>query len=132
MAKTRLLWFGNIVQNSLRQQMLLKLKRSGDHVLAKTRENISTDVVRLAGGVVVRSKVGEYPRRDTKRLYQTLNVKMNAAALEVRVESPMDYALKLEAQGTKGGDRPFLTRTLREELPVVQAIMDRPIAIVGG
>lgn len=132
MALFRLDWFGLKVTQSLRQQTLVKLKAAGDHLLAKTKDNISIDVVRLAGGKVIRSKPGEYPRRDTKRLQQTLRGALDLKALEARVESPMDYALKLEAQGVKGGDRPWLTRTLQEELPTIQAIMDRPIALLGG
>lgn len=128
MAKGIVKWFGAQVTRSLRQQTVLKLRAATKHVRDRTAENISVDVERLPDGRVIRSKPGEFPRRDTRKLFTTLQTFVDSKLLEGRVESPMAYALPLE----QDMDRQFLTRTLREELPTVQAIMTAPINLQGG
>lgn len=128
MPRTKVNWFGSQVTRSLQEQTLLKLGRAGKFVRDKTRANISIDVERLPSGNVIRSKPGEFPRRDTTRLYRTLRHNLYTRTLEVRVESPEPYALTLE----QNLDRAFLTRTLREELPAVRTIMTSPINLQGG
>lgn len=94
------------------------------------KSKISIDVLRdVTGRVIQRSKPGEYPRRDTRKLWNTLFFEVedqNNGVIEGIVATPLNYGLYLETRISKGR-REYLTRGLWEQIPRIKATMTAPI-----
>lgn len=122
------------------QKVRLPVTKAIDHLREKIRENISIDVglgdpivlekdrlgrARKTQRVVTeRSKPGEFPRRDTGKLWRGIEGEVveqsgNNFVGYVGVHGSVDYAYKLEYYM----NRSFIRRTLEDEMPEIQRIL---------
>lgn len=128
---TRIEWFIKEVSETIEMTMKQRVTTATDLVKNKVIKNISTPVVKgrgpVSGRVVVleRSDPGEFPRADTTRLMKSIFsvVEDTMSGPLGHVATDLDYGFILETQM----DRPFLTRTLREEKSKVTRILTGPI-----
>ena len=130
---TRIDWYGKEVEKIISQAMKERVKQATIFLKAKVRENINVPVTRSrgprGGQRVIRSKPGEYPRKDTKALRKDIfgiTRKTSRGVWDGFVGSTLPYAVYLEL-GIRIKKRSFLVRTLREEQNTIKSILTRPI-----
>lgn len=138
-AEVRVEWFGQRVWQTVDRSMHNRMRKVGAHVANKIRKNISVRVVKLGGGRKIRSLPGEYPRQETGRLKQSINwtIRETPTGKELRVWAARPYTEFLELGTRKMSPRPFLSRTVREEMPTIRRMMLEPFkpsetAVSGG
>ena len=123
-------WNEAAVRERLTRELLLRTRIATDYVWSTTRDNINVPVVRDNRGNVERSSPGEFPRRDTGLLQNTLAQFTYVANNEIVgvVQSVEDYAPPLESGTEKMEPRSFLRRTLLETRVMIrQMIVGRKI-----
>ncbi len=126
----RTMWFTNEVNSKIVSIVANRVGIATRFVANKVLRNISIPVERITGSrggeIVVRSRPGEFPRKDTAALKRTLITdikRMTPNIIDGFVGSPMDYSLVLELDLS----RKFLSRTLNEERGKVLDIIIKPI-----
>ena len=128
-----LAWYGKQVNLSIQVITRRRVKAATAYLFAKVIDNISVPVGSITGprgGITkVRSKPGEFPRKDLENLTNTLMSDVSVVSTGVWdgwVGSPLDYSVFLELGTGKMSPRPFLTRTLFEESAAIKAILTAP------
>ncbi len=131
--EVRFQWFINEVSDRVSMTLQNRLQLAVQHVKDQVIRNISRPVTKrpskITGRIVVsdRSVRGEFPKADTTQLMKTIfSVVLpgtNRGDWIGCIGTPLDYGIFLELKM----DRAFLTRTLREELPVIRRVLLGPI-----
>ena len=119
-------WYINQVCDKVSKTLSKRMKVATELVRSKTVVNISIAVGRGPdGGVIQRSKPGEFPRAETTQLMRTLFTGHESTKSRVigYVGTPLDYGIKLELEL----NRKFLSRTLFEQLDNITRILTGPI-----
>ncbi len=127
--KARIQWFIKEVLNKHRITMRGRMFLAVSLLRDKTSKNISRPVTKgKAGRVTNRSKPGEFPKAETTQLLLSIfsDVRTSRSqVIEGFVGTPLDYGVILET--SKRLDRPFLVRTLNEEMSTIRKILTGPI-----
>lgn len=120
----RIDWKAPAVTRAIDAELGQRVYRAGKHVYSRIQHNINTSVVYTSNGIE-RSKPGEYPRRETGKLRNSIFVDFRrvVGGAVVYVGTDTDYAVHLE----KSMNRSFILRTWREEQSVVNSILKRPM-----
>lgn len=127
MSDHRLDWYGDEAVDHVRSRIVARLHRAAIVVKNRAKELLSVPGTgrgngparRGAGGrfvaMIVRSKPGEPPRKQTGRLRASVAHEVDGASLTARVGTNVEYGRHLEL-GTKRGlrPRPWLRRALAE------------------
>ena len=119
-------WYINNVCDKVSKTLSKRMRVATELVRSKTVVNISIAVGRGPdGGVIQRSKSGEFPRAETTQLMRTLFTHHESTRSSVigYVGTPMDYGIKLELEL----NRKFLSRTMFEQLDNIKRILLGPI-----
>ena len=131
-----LAWYGKQVNLSVSAITKRRVKAATAYLFTKVLDNISVPVGRITGprgGITkIRSKPGEFPRKDFENLVNTLQSGVSITAPGVWdgwVGSPLDYSVFLELGTKRMARRPFLTRTLFEESAAIKAILVAPMTV---
>ena len=126
--KEGLEWNGDGAIAYVKKNALSFIERTAIVVERRARELLSiAGTGRVEGkehGPIERSKPGEPPRKQTGRLRASVTHEVDAAALEARVGTNVEYGKHLEL-GTKRGilPRPWLRRALAESQGDVNQIL---------
>jgi hypothetical protein len=115
-------WYGPAVVATINQAMHARGKKVADYLKKKIVSNISVSITGTSG----RSKPGEFPRAETKKLMGSIFSDVVIAGIgiyDVSVGSTAEYAAPLELSM----DRSFLKRTLMEETQEILRIFATPI-----
>lgn len=118
-------WYGPAVVATINRAMLNRGKKVAAYLKAKVVSNISVSITGASG----RSKPGEFPRAETKRLMGSIFSDVTNAGIgiyDVSVGSTAPYAAPLELSM----DRSFLKRTLLEESEEILRIFSTPITTI--
>ena len=129
----RVEWFIENVSNKVSITMKQRVALATELIKNKVVQNISRPVSKGTGprgGKVVsnRSKKGEYPKAETSLLMKLIFgvvKQVKKGTYDGYIGTPLDYGAILET--SKGLDRSFLVRTLREESAKVKRILTGPI-----
>lgn len=109
------------------QYVIERRMRSSIRLLkSRVQRNISVPV-QYTGSGVIRSKPGEYPRKDTGLLRRTVATKIEfqhyGSVIHGHVGVTQDYGLELELNM----DRKLLEATLIDEWPLIRSHLLAPI-----
>lgn len=125
----RMRWFGGAVLKRINQHVHMNMEDAVEHLRLKVVKNISVPVGRNeAGQIVQRSVPGEYPRRETGDLINSLITDVGVVepgVLEGIVGTNITHGVVLELKLSL--DRTYLKRTLMEEVPILRRILTRPL-----
>ena len=133
----RMEWHGPLMISIINAAMLTRSKMAENHLKSKIVSNISTPVTGRVNrtwtrsGNTGRSRPGEFPRAETRRLMGSIVSTVDIAGpgiYDVSVGSTASYATPLEL----AMDRSFLKRTMEEETQQILAILSRPITGIEG
>lgn len=147
-ANVKISWRIPEVTNVIAMAMRDRVRVATMHLLNRVTQNISRPVTktptmriatRTVGGVTRekgsqytkvtdRSVAGEFPKADTTLLLTSLMTDVQETmpgCWDGFVGTPLDYGLMLELRM----ERQFLTRTLREEAPILASILGGPITV---
>lgn len=117
-------WNGDLIVKGTQIAMARRMTAAMNYLKGKIQKNINKKVVRR-GGEVQRSQRGEYPRRESGDLRRGISVLVTKVGGNV-----YGYAAAAAPYGEileKELERPFASRTFREELPELRAIMGKPL-----
>lgn len=113
----------------INQHVHMNMEDAVEHLRLKVVKNISVPVGRNeAGQIVQRSVPGEYPRRETGDLINSLITDVGVVepgVLEGIVGTNITHGVVLELKLSL--DRTYLKRTLMEEVPILRRILTRPL-----
>lgn len=125
--RTRVHWHGKEVRTVIERTMHRRLGNAATFLKGRVRANIGIPVVRTSRGVI-RSKPGEYPRKDTRRLRNDIFWEYTDD-LSAVVGTTLDYGLELEIHMS----RSFLRRTLIEErMQIMRILVKGPPMMPSG
>lgn len=132
--EARLDWYGDQVKRTVFEVSRRRVVAAVAYFKKRVISNLSVPVGTITGprgGITkIRSKPGEFPRKDTGELIRTLDsgiVILPGGIWDGWVGTPLDYGLYLEVGTRKMAARPWLTRTLYEEQAAITAILTAPI-----
>lgn len=126
--RARLEWHGPAFSKNLNSHLRMRMVSVAEYLRDTVQDNISIPVEYTSAGVI-RSKPGEFPRMDTAKLIKSIRADVvSRPMIEARVSAGPDYTLKLERQL----NRAFLTRTLFDEIPVIQSIFTSPMNLTAA
>ena len=110
-------WNGDKIVADLRRDMKRRLALAGQVVADQIRKNIS-----VATSSAGPSAPGGFPHADTGKLRQSIEYKMEGDDT-VLVGSPLVYARHLELGTSTMAPRPFIRRTIRQMVRVIDKIL---------
>ena len=127
----RIDWYIENVSNKIKMTLKQRMGIALEHLLSKTKKNISQPVTvgtGPRGGRVVtdRSVPGEFPKLEYGMLQKTLftDIQEDKNNINGYLGSPLPYSIPLEMDL----NRSFLRRTLNEEQSRITRILTGPIA----
>lgn len=118
-------WHTADLSRRARREMKKRMVKATDHLRRQTVKNISVPITirtGVRGGTLIeRSRPGEFPRAETRRLMRSIfsDVFVRGKNVYGIVGTTLDYGAILELKM----DRSYLRRTMREENSVVRSIM---------
>lgn len=121
-------WFDRQVKTRFRMEFRERLEIAGKYLQDRTRQNISVPVTRgVTGSVTGRSKPGEFPRKDSGALVDSIYMEIieGEDGQEFVVGTDLDYGMILETDPSL--NRGFLRRTLNEEQKEITRILTGPM-----
>lgn len=138
---TKLKWYGEKIAKGLKVEMSNRLTVIGGLLRDRIRAHISIPVgyiIGPRGGIKIteRSKPGEHPRTQAAlpeggRLIESI-FSRKLSPLWVRVGTTLDYGMYLEIGTRNMAPRPYILRTLLEQIPAIRRIVQARIEVIPG
>lgn len=128
----RIDWYGNRINKVISTEVKRRVGVATTMLKGAVISNISVGVgigkTKTGGTFKIRSKPGEFPRRDFGKLIATMMSGVERVQPDVWegfVGTPLEYGATLETVR----DRSFLVRTLFEESVVIRGILIAPMKV---
>ncbi len=106
------------------------LEGVADAMVETVQEFISINVERQ-GGRVIRSAPGEHPRKDTGRLYESIQyeIERDESIITITIDTDTPYAPFLEFGTSKMAERPIFEGIMERFEPI---LLDTAAQVIGG
>lgn len=111
---TRIDWHGDKVAADTKQKAWKRVMQAASYLKARIQQNV--DTATAAAGP---SRPGEYPHKLTGTLQKSIFLRPRQAELACDVGTKLVYGVHWETT-----NRPYIRRTLAEQLPQVKAILE--------
>lgn len=108
-------WYGDECMASVDRQMRHRARQAAEFIAGRIRSNIGR-----AGGPHNHSRPGEYPRRVSGTLQNSISARETRNGATIVVSAP--YAKYVDA------NRPFMVRSFMENLETVRSIMTQRLS----